>query len=75
MIKPRRLKWAGHVVRLEEGTRTLTILTDKTTEKRPLEDPTYRGEDDIIMDHKKIRGTGLIRLRTEISDEILGMLH
>ena len=34
-IKSRRLRWAGHVARMEEGKGTFKILTDKPTVKRP----------------------------------------
>ena len=30
VIKPRRLKWAGHVVRMEEGKSAFKILTGRT---------------------------------------------
>ena len=33
MVKSRR-KWAGHVVRMEEGRSAFKILTGKTTGKR-----------------------------------------
>ena len=36
VIKSRRLKWAGHVARIEKGRSTFKILTDKPTGKRPL---------------------------------------
>ena len=36
MIKSRRLRWAGHVARMEEGRIALKILTGKPTAKRPL---------------------------------------
>ena len=42
MITPRRLRWAGHVVRME-------ILTSKPTGKRPL-----GREDSIRMDLKEV---------------------
>ena len=32
-IKSRRLRWAGHVVRMEEGSSDFKILTDKPTGK------------------------------------------
>ena len=31
----RRLRWAGHVPRMEEGRSAFKILTDTTAEKRP----------------------------------------
>ena len=45
MIKPRRLRWAGYVVRMEEGRSALKILTGKPTGKRPLGRPRRRWED------------------------------
>ena len=36
MIKSRILRWAGHVVRMEEGSSAFKILTGKLTRKRPL---------------------------------------
>ena len=36
VIKSRRLRWAGHVARMEEGRSTFKILTGKPTGKRPL---------------------------------------
>ena len=34
-IKSRRLRWAGHVARMEKGRSTFKILTGKPTGKRP----------------------------------------
>jgi hypothetical protein len=39
VIKSRRLKWAGHIARMEEGRSTSKILTGKATGKRPLGNP------------------------------------
>ena len=50
MIKSRRLRWAGHVARMEEGRRVFKILTGKPTGKRPLGRPWRRWEDNIRMD-------------------------
>ena len=36
VIKSRRLRWAGHVARMEESRSALKILTGKTSGKRPL---------------------------------------
>ena len=38
----RRLRWAGHVARMEEGRIAFKILTCKPTEKRPLGRPRRR---------------------------------
>ena len=52
MIKSRRLIWAGHVARMEEGRSAFKILTGKPTGKRPLGE--RRWEDNIRMDLKEI---------------------
>ena len=36
VIKSRRLRWAGHVVRMEEGRSAFKILTGKPTGNGPL---------------------------------------
>ena len=35
VIKSRRLRWAGHVARVEESRSAFKILTGKPTGKRP----------------------------------------
>ena len=42
MIKSRRLRWAGHVDRMEESRSAFKILTGKSTGKRPLGRPRRR---------------------------------
>ena len=54
VIKSRRLRWAGHVARMEEGRGVFKILTGKLTGKRPLGRPRCRWEDNIRMDLKEI---------------------
>ena len=54
VIKSRRLRWAGHVARMEEGRSAFKILTGKPTGKRPLGRPRRRLEDNIRMDLKEI---------------------
>ena len=73
MIKSRRLRWAGHIARMEEGESAFKILTSKPTGKRPLGRPRRRWEDNIRMDLEKVsmRGTGLIQLRIKIIGEPL----
>ena len=39
VIKSRRLRWAGHEARMEEGRSAFKILTGKPTGKRPLGRP------------------------------------
>ena len=50
VIKSRKLRWAGHVARMEEGRSAFKILTGKPTGKRPLRRPRRRWEDNISMD-------------------------
>ena len=54
VIKSRRLRWAGHVARMEEGRSGFKILTDTPAGKRPLGRPRCRWEDNIRMDLKEI---------------------
>ena len=67
VIKSRRLRWAGHVARMEEGRSAFKILTIKPTGKKPLGRPRQR----LVS----MRGIGLIRLRLGIIGEPLGMRH
>ena len=50
LIKSRRLRWAGHVTRIEEGRSAFKILTDTPTGKTSLGMPRRRWEDNIRMD-------------------------
>ena len=42
VIKSRRLRWAGHVARMEKGRSAFKILIGKPTGKRPLGSPRRR---------------------------------
>ena len=78
MIKSRRLRWAGHVTRMEEDMSAFKILPCKPTGKRPSGGLRRRWEDNVIMDLKQyvsIQGIGLIRLRIGIIGEPLLMWH
>ena len=50
VIKPRRLRWAGHVARIEEGRSAFKIVIGKPAGK-----PSHRWEDNIRIDLKEIR--------------------
>ena len=50
VIKSRKLSWAGHVARMEEGRSSFKILTGKPTGKRQLGRPRRRWEDNIRID-------------------------
>ena len=47
VIRSRRLRWAGHVARMEEGRNDFKMLTGKPTGKRTLGRPRRRCEDNI----------------------------
>ena len=74
VIKSRRLRWTGHVARMEEGRSAFKILTGKSTGKRPLGRPWRRWEDNIRMDLEEIginAGNRLIWLRIGVIGEPL----
>ena len=54
VIKSRRLRWAGHVDRMDKGRSAFKILKGKTTGSRHLGRPRRRWEDNIIMDLEEI---------------------
>ena len=56
VIKSKTLRWAGHVVRMEEGRNAFKILTDKHTgnTRRSLGRPGSIWEDNIRIDVKEI---------------------
>ena len=54
VIKSRKLRWAGHVDRMEEGRSAFKILTGKPTGKRPLGRPRCGWEGNIRMDLEEI---------------------
>jgi hypothetical protein len=49
-IKPRRMRWAGHVARMGEKRNVCRILVRKPEGKRPLGRPRRRWIDNIKMD-------------------------
>ena len=54
MIKSKRLRWPGHVARMEEGRNAFKILIGKFTGKRPLGRPRRRSEATLRIDLKEI---------------------
>ena len=52
VIKSRRMRWVGHVARMEEGRSAFKILTGTLAGKRPLGRRRSRWEDNIRMDLK-----------------------
>jgi hypothetical protein len=47
IITPRRMRWEGHVARMEEGRVVHKVLLGKPERKRPLGRPRFRWEDNI----------------------------
>jgi hypothetical protein len=54
VIKSRRLRWAGHVARMDEGRGVYRVLVRRPEGKRPLGRPRRRWEDNIKMDLREI---------------------
>ena len=59
VIKSRRMRWAGHVARMEEGRSVHKVLVRKPEEKRPFGRPRLRWEDNIKMDHQEVGCGGM----------------
>ena len=78
VIKSRRLRWTGHVARMEETKSAFNILTAKPIGKRPLGRPRRRWVDNIRMDLKEIdinTRNWVDQLRIGIIGEHLWMRH
>ena len=61
VIKSRRMRWAGHVARMEEERGVHKIFVWKPEGKRPLGRPRHRWEDSIKIDLQEVErvvGTG-----------------
>jgi hypothetical protein len=56
VIQSRRMRWAGHVARMEEGRGVYRVLVERPEGKRSLERPRRRWEDNIKKD---LRETGI----------------
>jgi hypothetical protein len=54
VIKSRRLRWAGHVARMEERRGAYRALVGKPEGRRPLGRPRRRWEDNIKMDLREV---------------------
>jgi hypothetical protein len=54
MIKSRRMRWAGHAVRMGEKRNTYRLSVGKIEGKRPLGRPRRRWVDNIKMDLEEI---------------------
>jgi len=58
VVKSRRMRWAGHVVRMGKGRGVHSVLVGKPEGKRPLGRPRRRWEDNIKMDLREMGGGG-----------------
>jgi hypothetical protein len=52
VIKSRRMRWAGHVARMEEGRGFYRVLIGRPEGKRTLGKPRRRWEDNIKIDRR-----------------------
>jgi hypothetical protein len=68
-IKIRRLGWAGHIIRMEEGRIPKKVLNGQFHNTRPVERPRIRWEDAVQKDSLQILGTRGWRRRAENRDE------
>jgi hypothetical protein len=60
VIKSRRLRWNGHVARMEEGRGVYRVLVGRPEGKRPLVRPGHRWEYNIKLDLREIGMDGTI---------------
>ena len=67
MIKSRRMRWAGHVARMGEGSGVYRALVGRPERRRPLGRPRRRWEDNIRMDLREV-GCGCVNW-TELAQD------
>ena len=53
-LKSRRLRWAGHIARMEQSRNSYRVLVGKPEGKRHLRRPRHRWEDNIKMDLREV---------------------
>ena len=66
-IKAQRMKWLGHIQRMDRARPTRKLLDWKPVGNRPVGRPRQRWQKDVVEDFKKlkIKETGTKQLRTE----------
>ena len=70
VVKSRRMRWAGHVARMEEGRGVHWILVGKPNGKRSLGRPRRRWDDNIKMDLQDVgvwTGSRWLRIGTLVN--------
>jgi hypothetical protein len=58
VIKPRKMRWTGHVARMGERRGVYRVSVGRPEGKRPLVRPRRRWEDNIKLDLREIRVDG-----------------
>jgi hypothetical protein len=59
VIKSRRIRWAGHLARMEERRGVYRVLVGKPERKRPLGRPRNRGKHNIKIVLQEVRCGGM----------------
>ena len=58
VVKSRRMRWAGHVVRMGEGRGVHRVLVGKPEGKKPLGRPRHSWEENVKMELQEVGGGG-----------------
>ena len=64
-IKAQRIKWLGHIQRMDQVRPTRKLLDWRPMGTRPIGKPRQRWQDDVMEDLKKAESNGRRRLRVE----------
>jgi len=62
LIKSRRMRWAGHVARMEETRALYKVLVSKPEGKKQLGRPRRRWDDNIKIDLQEVEYGGMDRI-------------
>jgi hypothetical protein len=54
-IKAQRIKWLGHIQRMDQGRPTRKLLDWKPMRTRPIGRPRQRWQEDVMEDLKKLK--------------------
>ena len=54
-IKAQRIKWLGHIQRMDQGRPTRKLLDWKSMGTRPVGRPRQRWQEDVMEDFKKLK--------------------
>jgi len=71
-IKAQRIKWLGHIQRMDQAKPTRKLLDWKLMGIRPVGRPRQRWQEDVMEDLKKLKiKTGRKQLRAELGESWL----